>query len=478
MDPNDLFLSMALRQHCGQGSPWIVCEKCIARYPDVNRDQAREYATKWWRDRHWTPPGNGPVNVSVAIPFLSDKAADIPHLIASAVAQQVLEARESKPSPESAADDEAADIRHRIASQVAQQALEARESKPSAESAADELKKKCITCQTDVDVNVTQCPHCGGTLFRMTGPPGALAQEVERKRKRNEAIRHNNRCGEYFQKGQFAEAEQELRKALEVDPSYALTYSNMGLVMHEQGRLEEAITWLEKALALDPKLAGVVEGLVAYKAERQVLEAKPAKDLFETIGISPRAIFYIIIFAIVGVGLVTAVMLYISLYTDQGATPSPIVITATPVLFPAVQPTVYPTRIPPWTQTPVKDTATSIFLPTRELMALPSVTPSITPEPSITPVPTNPSPQTPTVLCSVYTDRDLVPIRTQPSREGVMITMVDQGTAMDVLDQDLDSQNYLWYQVTFWKEEIEITGWVRSDMVQPLENSVCPALGE
>jgi tetratricopeptide (TPR) repeat protein len=50
----------------------------------------------------------------------------------------------------------------------------------------------------------------------------------------------------------FGEAEQHLRRALELDPSMAPVHVNLGVSLERQGRLEEARASWAEALALDP----------------------------------------------------------------------------------------------------------------------------------------------------------------------------------------------------------------------------------
>jgi hypothetical protein len=58
-----------LRQQCGQTTGWLTCEDCIAKFPEVDRDQARAYAQEFWSkgDGNHSPPGGGAVDPSLAI---------------------------------------------------------------------------------------------------------------------------------------------------------------------------------------------------------------------------------------------------------------------------------------------------------------------------------------------------------------------------------------------------------------------------
>jgi Flp pilus assembly protein TadD len=51
-------------------------------------------------------------------------------------------------------------------------------------------------------------------------------------------------------RGDLVQAEQELRRSLELDPRAPITYSVLGFVLSEQGRTEEAERWLRTGLEL------------------------------------------------------------------------------------------------------------------------------------------------------------------------------------------------------------------------------------
>jgi tetratricopeptide (TPR) repeat protein len=54
--------------------------------------------------------------------------------------------------------------------------------------------------------------------------------------------------------GEFAEAEQTLRTVIDLTPTFAKPYEDLGILLLQQQRAEEAIPLLEKATRLDPKL--------------------------------------------------------------------------------------------------------------------------------------------------------------------------------------------------------------------------------
>ncbi len=52
-----------------------------------------------------------------------------------------------------------------------------------------------------------------------------------------------------------AEAERELRKAIELNPNYSTAYLNYGLSLLTESRFDDALTQLRKAKQLEPTSA-------------------------------------------------------------------------------------------------------------------------------------------------------------------------------------------------------------------------------
>ena len=68
-------------------------------------------------------------------------------------------------------------------------------------------------------------------------------------------------CGEVLiALRRFEEAEQYLRKALELNPHLADAIANVGFLSLHRGDLETAIDWFERALALEPNNAKALKG--------------------------------------------------------------------------------------------------------------------------------------------------------------------------------------------------------------------------
>lgn len=74
--------------------------------------------------------------------------------------------------------------------------------------------------------------------------------------------------------GQFAKAEQSLRRALEIDPRDAEAANQLGLVYAAQDRLEEAARCFERSIASDRAHAGAINNLgVVYMRMQKPREA-------------------------------------------------------------------------------------------------------------------------------------------------------------------------------------------------------------
>lgn len=67
-----------------------------------------------------------------------------------------------------------------------------------------------------------------------------------------DAEAHAQRAFEMFERGRWAEAEMELRKALSLNPSHAEWHFNLGLTLEASGRDAEALNCFERAIELMP----------------------------------------------------------------------------------------------------------------------------------------------------------------------------------------------------------------------------------
>lgn len=150
-------------------------------------------------------------------------------------------------------------------------------------------------------------------------------------------------------------------------------------------------------------------------------------------------------------------------------------VTSTPTLTPSVTPT------HTWTPTPSL-TPTETWTPTPSLTPTETYTPSVTPTSSDTPVPSDtptatytPSlTATPEALCRVSVNRNGAFVRERPTTLSPQITVVAQGTALQVMEQDYDDGGQLWYRVKFRSGPTEFNGWIASFLVVEIGDRECP----
>ncbi|MDQ7027119.1 MAG: SH3 domain-containing protein [Anaerolineae bacterium] len=172
--------------------------------------------------------------------------------------------------------------------------------------------------------------------------------------------------------------------------------------------------------------------------------------------------------------------------------------TATQTLTPSYTPTPSntPTPSPSWTPSL---TATWTSTPTWTWTPSPTWTPSWTPTASLTPTHTNTPTHTPTAsstpTASATSTASLTPsitstplpicrvivlesqgirLREEPSVNSVRLNTLSQGTAMDVIEQVREIG--IWYRVRLDTPEGVAFGWIRSDTVQAISPSGCPAI--
>ncbi len=165
------------------------------------------------------------------------------------------------------------------------------------------------------------------------------------------------------------------------------------------------------------------------------------------------------------------------LFPPPTATPT---ITPTPSDTPTITPTFTPSHTPTATNTPT-DTATptATFTPSHTPTATSTPTPTFTPTdtptatltPSITP--------TPPVLCQlVATNPDGTRVRANPSTQSPQISVIPSLTPLNVIQQQRDNTNFVWFFVRARVGDATIEGWVREDNTRPLPDSLCPTLPE
>lgn len=90
------------------------------------------------------------------------------------------------------------------------------------------------------------------------------------------AAAHINLGTLYYNRQDYAKAEQHYRQAVEADQRYALAYFDLGNVLDETGRLDEAIRSYKGAIALAPTYADAHYNLaLAYEKLKQPRKALP-----------------------------------------------------------------------------------------------------------------------------------------------------------------------------------------------------------
>jgi tetratricopeptide (TPR) repeat protein len=83
-------------------------------------------------------------------------------------------------------------------------------------------------------------------------------------------VAYSNLGGVLLIQGKFDDAAAELRKAVELDPKFALAHTRLGVALLAQGKLDAAETESRTAVALDPKfaLAHDARGAILYVYKR------------------------------------------------------------------------------------------------------------------------------------------------------------------------------------------------------------------
>lgn len=108
------------------------------------------------------------------------------------------------------------------------------------------------------------------------------ASGLEAMAKQAEAAQYVTRGAHAILQGHYVQAEEDLRKAIAINPMNATAQANMGEIFRRQGRYGQAIPWFETALELDPGLEGVAVALAHPRGEilakaRAAAEGRPAR---------------------------------------------------------------------------------------------------------------------------------------------------------------------------------------------------------
>ncbi len=86
------------------------------------------------------------------------------------------------------------------------------------------------------------------------------------------AVEHNNRGAALLSKGQLAEAEFELKTAIQLSPDYAEAYNNLGIIYKQQKHYDLAVQHFEKAFALNKEYTAPLSHIGAVHIARGQLD--------------------------------------------------------------------------------------------------------------------------------------------------------------------------------------------------------------
>ena len=109
---------------------------------------------------------------------------------------------------------------------------------------------------------------------------------IEQKIKRETAV-YLFKGTSYYNKDQYGQAISDYTKAIEINPRYAVAYSNRGRAYDKKGQYDQAIKDFTKAIEVNPRFAGAYynRGL-AYKHKNQYDQA--IIDYTKAIKVNPR----------------------------------------------------------------------------------------------------------------------------------------------------------------------------------------------
>jgi Tfp pilus assembly protein PilF len=93
---------------------------------------------------------------------------------------------------------------------------------------------------------------------------------------RDNYLAHANLAKTYYDLGRPAEAEQEYREALRINPGEPRYWTNLGAILGQAGRLSEAMDYHLKALELDPSLVEAYTNRALVLVRQQKLDAAVA----------------------------------------------------------------------------------------------------------------------------------------------------------------------------------------------------------
>jgi tetratricopeptide (TPR) repeat protein len=95
----------------------------------------------------------------------------------------------------------------------------------------------------------------------------------------DQAREYYNQANHLNEQEDYAAAEGNYLKAIELDPGYCDAMDNLGQLLRKQGRAQEAVLWYEKSLAVLPNNHVALQNLaVAYKVLNQLDDSMAAYE--------------------------------------------------------------------------------------------------------------------------------------------------------------------------------------------------------
>jgi len=105
----------------------------------------------------------------------------------------------------------------------------------------------------------------------------------------NYALAHSNLGNAYDEKGMYDVAIAEYKIAIEINPNYALAHNNLGGVYGKKGMYDEAIAELKRAIEINPNFAEAHSNLaVAYYYKEEYSLAIEHCDITIELGLRPH----------------------------------------------------------------------------------------------------------------------------------------------------------------------------------------------
>lgn len=178
--------------------------------------------------------------------------------------------------------------------------------------------KTCLSCNMRCEALRHSCPQCGETTFTMDFQFASEILLLQQK-----AAQFVTYGDELIKQGRYAEAERNLKKAIELNPFNETAYANMGGVFFFQKQYGKAIPWFEKALNINPRIEGVPEALAQARAEMTTPRKAIKETASDTSGKGRKMAAVVVVLAlIIGAGILFSLR-YSNRFPFQISQPAP-----------------------------------------------------------------------------------------------------------------------------------------------------------